>query len=118
MRLFPKLSSGAITQYPSTRELEQRTRIIQYTDGTEQRISRKAGHLRRWFIHLDQLSEAESDNVLTFFSQCRGRAEEFDFKDPWSGSVIPHCRFEQDDLTMEFTGNDGARTTLIIRSGE
>ena len=117
MALFPRLSTGAVAQYPAKRVLEHGTRVIQYLDGTEQRIGRRASVIRRWTIKLDQLTERELSEISTFVSQHRGRAEEFDFEDPWSGQVIGHCRFEQDDLVAEF-GGSGGRMTLSIRSGD
>ena len=118
MALFPKLSTGAVAQYPLTRTLEQRTRVIQYIDGTEQRISRRRRAIGRWVIRLERLGEQEADAVLGFFAQHRGRADHFDFEDPYSGAMVANCRFEQDDLTVEFTRTGGARTTLTIRSGD
>ena len=117
MALFPRLSTGAVAQYPAKRVLDYTTRVIQYLDGTEQRIGRRASAIRRWSIKLDQLTERELSDILIFFSQHQGRAEEFDFEDPWSGLVIEHCRFEQDDVVAELLGS-GGRTTLSIRSGD
>jgi hypothetical protein len=119
MALFPKLTTGAVTQYPATRAIEHRTRIIQYTDGTEQRLSRRNMPVRRWLVQLDQLTEREANDVLSFFAQVRGRAERFDFEDPWSGQIVPDCRFEQDEIVLDFKGPSRARiATLRIRSGD
>ena len=116
MALFPRLSTGSVAQYPAARTVQHRTTIIQYTDGTEQRISSRSAPIVRWIIRLDQLTDREAHDVLTFFAQVRGRAEQFEFEDPWSGTMFPHCRFEQDDFTVDYTGETGSRTTLAIRS--
>src|SRR5512138_1824477 len=118
MAIFPKLVTGAIAQYPATRMLEHRTRVIRYIDGTEQRVSRTKEAIRRWVVNLDQLTEREAADVLSFFSEVRGRAEQFDFEDPWSGVIFSHCRFEQDEVRIEFTDGSASRTTLTIRSGD
>ena len=118
MALFPKLETGAIAQYPATRTFGYRTRLIRYIDGTEQRVSRFTKAIRRWVVHLDQLSEREASDVLSFFSEMRGRAEQFEFEDPRSGATVSHCRFEQDEVRIEFTGPSASRTTLTIRSGD
>jgi hypothetical protein len=118
MALFPKLTTGAVAQYPAMRTIEHRTRVIQYTDGTEQRVSRTRVPVRRWIVKLDQLTEREANDVSSFFVQVRGRAGTFEFEDPWSSEIIPDCRFEQDDIMIDFTDASRARlATLHIRSG-
>jgi hypothetical protein len=118
MPLFPKLATGAIAQYPATRTVQHRTRVIQYIDGSEQRLTRGSAPVRRWIIKLDQLTEREADEVLAFFASVRGRAGRFDFEDPWSGEIISDCRFEQDQLVVDFADVSRARVaTLRIRSG-
>jgi hypothetical protein len=119
MALFPKLATGAVAQYPATRTIEHRTRVIQYTDGTEQRLSRRKAPVRRWIIKLDQLTEREVHDVLSFFAEVRGRAERFDFEDPWTGEIQPDCRFEQDDIAVDFKDVPHGRvSSLQIRSGD
>jgi hypothetical protein len=97
--------------------VEQRTRVIEYTDGSEQRISRRGRAFRQWSIRLDRLSEREAADLLTFFAQRHGRAEEFEFEDPITGAVVPNCRFEQDEVSFDFSGESGARGVLTFRSG-
>ena len=119
MAVFPKLATGAVTQYPATRTVEHRTRVIQYVDGSEQRISRRSSGIRRWILKLDRLTEREANDVLSFFGEVRGRAEHFDFEDPSTGEIVPDCRFDQDDIAIDFTDVMRARVaTLRIRSGD
>jgi hypothetical protein len=118
MALFPRLSTGALAQYPLARSHEYRTRVIEYTDGTEQRISRGGRVLRRWTVSLDQLTEREAADVMTFFAQQRGRAQEFELEDPFTGTIVPNCRFEQEEVSLDFSDHGGVRTTLTIRGGE
>lgn len=111
---FPKLKSGAVTQYPSQRGIEYRTEVLRFVDGGEQRYRESAGPRRRWSIRLDLLDDREAAAVETFFRAERGRKENFSFTDPWSGVAYSSCSLGSDELEMEWRGEGRCRTALIV----
>lgn len=101
MPLFPKLKTGAATQYPATASLESSTHITNFVDGKQQRFRRRADPVRRWDLDLSLLDEAETRMLEQFFVAQRGAAGTFAFEDPLSGEVYESCRFEQDAAEFE-----------------
>ncbi len=115
MASFPKLSTGSLAQYGSAYELEFRTRVIRYVDGSEQRYADRGAALRRWIIVLSQLTPPESSALTSFFREHRGRESTFSFIDPWTGIDYPACRFDTDAIAVRAAGELDASATLVIR---
>jgi hypothetical protein len=115
MLRFPALASGAVAQYPAACVRDCRTRILQYTDGSEQRYAEVGGPLLRWHIRLDRLTEEEADNLMRFLAEARGRAGAFSFTDPWTGIEHENCTLEHDRAVVEFEDNARARAAITIR---
>ena len=114
MATFPILQSGRTAQYPMIRTIEQRSDVISFLDGTDQR-SAVARARRRWMIDLAMLDEQELSALRTFVSQQHGSAGNFQFTDPLDGVVYADCSLEAD--SEEFTLDDHGRSSvkLIIR---
>ena len=57
----------------------------------------------------------EVTRLMEFFSEQHGRFGSFDFEDPWTGSVVTNCRFEQDHAAATADGewNNGTRLTIV-----
>ena len=104
MALFPKLKTGAATQYPATASLESSTHVTRFVDGTQQRFRRRGEMVRRWDLDLSLLDEAETRALEQFFASQRGAAGTFSFADPLTGEIYESCRFEQD--TAEFEASE------------
>lgn len=115
MAEFPKLRTGAVAQYPTSRSLIFSTRVIEFVDGAEQRYREWDARLRRWEIRLGLLDEAEMSAIEEFFIARRGRADSFEFNDPNENVTYPDCSFETDSLSLEFEGEGRGKTTLIIK---
>ena len=115
MSVFPRLSTGAVAQYPTVRELRFSTEIHRYLDNSEQRHRDRPAFRRTWRIELSRLDETEAVRLVEFFTEQQGRFGGFDFEDPWSGAVIPNCRFEQDQLAALTDGewDSGMQLTII-----
>jgi uncharacterized protein (TIGR02217 family) len=111
---FPKLKTGAISQYPSTRETSFTTRVQRYLDLGEQRHRDYAGARRRWRIKLSLLTDTELAQLVNFFAAHKGRLTSFDFEDPWSGATISGCRFEQDSLPTFVNGEADSSTEFTV----
>ncbi len=112
---FPALKTGAFAQYPVTRAQQFRTDVVRFIDGTEQRYRLHAAARKRWIVKLELLDDTELNRLADFFFSGQGRAGRFEFEDPWTGTVIPNCSFEIDELTAELAGEGRAGTVLIIR---
>jgi hypothetical protein len=111
---FPRLKTGAVAQYPATRERGFETGICRFLDGSEQRY-RSRGATRRWAIRLELLDEGEMREIEEFFRTAQGAAGSFSFEDPWDGMVYADCSLESDELTIEGAGEGRHRTELVIK---
>lgn len=110
---FPKLKTGAVAQYPSTREARLRTDSLRFLDGTFQRY-RDAGALqRRWVIRLELLDEGEMAAIEEFFAAMQGGYTAFTFTDPWDEQDYPNCRIG-DEVAFLATGEMRGSTTLTV----
>jgi|JI10StandDraft_1071094.scaffolds.fasta_scaffold1737789_2 hypothetical protein len=101
MATFPKLKTGAATQYPATASLEGSTQVTRFVDGRQQRFLKRAELVRRWELELSLLDEAEIRMLESFFAGQKGAAGTFEFEDPHSGVVYANCRFEHDQVEFE-----------------
>ncbi len=101
MARFPKLKTGAVAQYPAAREQRYSTEVKKFLDCGEQRYRDFAAARRRWVIALELLDETETAQLARFFDQQQGRLSVFEFEDPWTGTVVPACRFGEDRFPVE-----------------
>lgn len=113
MATFPTLKTGAVAQYPATREVVSNTRVLKFVDGGEQRIRRGRRH-SRWVIELELLDEGELARLAQFVESVQGGHQEFAFTDPWTGLVYPRCRLEGDDITMNLDGGHRGQARVVI----
>jgi phage-related protein len=115
MANFPALKTGAIAQYPSDLARQFSTQVYRFLDGSEQRFPAYGMALRRWTIRLDQLDEAELNNLQAFFVSEAGRAGSFAFTDPWDGTVYSNCSFDSDTVSMEFKESGKGATQVVVK---
>jgi hypothetical protein len=115
MAAFPLLSTGAVTQYPSSRVVEAPVRVLRFLDGREQRFPGTRGPGRRWVIRLSCVNDSELAAIEAFFAAQQGRAGSFSFIDPWDGVVYPDCSFDDDELSLVLAGEDLGAVTVVIR---
>ncbi|HWB95682.1 MAG TPA: DUF2460 domain-containing protein [Bryobacteraceae bacterium] len=115
MATFPKLKTGAVMQYPATRNLSFSHDRVQFLDGSEQRYRDCSSVLRQWTIRLDQVEEGELAALEGFFLENQGAFASFAFVDPWSGVEYADCSLDSD--RFEFRLEDGirGRTSLVVR---
>jgi hypothetical protein len=112
---FPTLKTGALAQYPSDRQQNFSTQVYRFVDGSEQRFPAFGATLRRWVVRLDLLDEAELTGLQSFFESQGGRAEAFQFTDPFDGHVYSSCSFDSDVLDLTFGGEQSGRAVAVIR---
>ena len=111
---FPSLKTGVSVQYPVERVLEYSTQVERFVDGSEQRYRDRSTGRREWVIELSQLDEGELSALRSFFTEVRGRANTFDFVDPWTGGPPKPCRFASDSLGAKSFAEFDSRTRLIV----
>jgi phage-related protein len=113
---FPQLSTGAVTQYPSSRTVNFDAEILKFVDGSEQRWAAGGSGQRRWELKLANVSEEELCAIEEFFVSQQGRFGNFSFTDPFDGTVYPDCSFEADSLHGQLFDEESAQSTLVIRT--
>lgn len=114
MSVFPRLKTGALAQYPVTREFHYSTVAKRFLDTSEQRYRDLSSIKKRWRINLSGLNETELAQLTNFFAEQQGRLGTFDFEDPWTGTVISGCRFDHDRLPVRADGELDMSTQLTI----
>lgn len=86
-KVFPQLSSGAVTQYPIRIRESIRSVVNQTADGRRIRYSEPAASSIEWEISHSALSDAEWSAIEDLFRDCEGRRLSFLFLDPWANLV-------------------------------
>src|SRR5690349_24531349 len=115
MSEFPRLKTGAITQYPADRSTGYRTHVVSFVDGREQRFGDYCKSLKVWTIRLSLLDKQEVNLLTEFFRNRNGAAGAFSFTDPWDGQVYPNCSFCSDEMPVDLKGYTDHNITVIIR---
>jgi hypothetical protein len=111
---FPKLKTGAVAQYPITRERRLRSESLRFVDGTAQRYRDSAGARLRWMIQLDLLDEGEMASLEEFMAVQQGSYGTFTFTDPWDGIEYEGCRLQGDEAVLISAGEMRGSTTLTV----
>jgi hypothetical protein len=111
---FPRLKTGALGQYPISRELSRPMETMQFLDMGRQLYANGRGSLRRWQLRLARLDETEMAEVIEFFAAARGSLGRFEFEDPMTGEVVANCRFAEDELLVTAVDELDGRTILTV----
>jgi len=112
---FPRLKTGAVTQYPASRSVEYATAVYRFVDGSEQRCRERGAAVRRWVIRLERLDEAELQSLQEFFGSVQGRTGSFSFVDPWDDVTYEDCSLEGDEMAVEVSGEMRGQTVVVVR---
>ena len=112
---FPRLSTGAVMQYPSDRSHQYSTRVLKFVDGGEQRYREQSAAAKRWIVRLDALTDGEATDVEQFCLGCQGRFGSFSFTDPWDNTEHADCSLENDVIVIEQAGESRTKIALIVR---
>lgn len=112
---FPRLKTGALTQYPTAQELTRPVETVRFLDMGRQAYGDSRDSLRRWRLRLNLLDESELATVVEFFAAMRGSLGRFDFEDPATGGVVANCRFDEDELTLTSSDELNGKTVLTVR---
>jgi hypothetical protein len=112
---FPSLRTGAVAQYPATRQIQSSTCVLRFLDGSEQRFREYGRPIRSWTVRLGLLDDEEMAALESFFLSQQGQSGSFSFTDPWDGTIYPSCSLESDLLSLEYGNLSRGRTTLVIK---
>lgn len=114
MALFPSLSTGAVTQYPTAFSTGQAVEVVRFLDGSDQRYLTQGRTFRQWQIRLDLLNDTEIAELEAFFIAQQGDYSTFVFPDPISGSGVPNCRLAAPGLASAYVGVDASSTSFYV----
>ena len=119
MATFPALKTSAVAQYPAKRYVRFQNQTLRFVDGTEQRYRDAGSPLHQWDIQLSQLDEGEMAALEEFFAANQGAFDNFEFTDPWDGSVYTNCSLLTDTLVLTAVGEmrGSAAVTVVENRG-
>jgi hypothetical protein len=118
MATFPLLSTGAVTQYPSQKEISFQTTVAHFVDGSEQRFRTSRGNVKRWLLRMSHITAEEMCALEEFFDSARGQFSSFSFVDPWNGIEYPDCSFDTDQLEISAANEWRWAARIVIRNNE
>ena len=116
MAKFPTLTTGAVTQYPSSRQTGYSTTVKRFVDGKEQRFRNVGEPVRKWAVNLRHVSEEELGKLGSLFLAAQGEFGSFSFVDPWDGTEYPDCSFEQEMFEILALADGRYESQLVIRN--
>jgi hypothetical protein len=114
MAKLPLLLTGAPAQYPFTRTLETRSRVLKFSDGREQRFPLFQAARRKWRMTLNLLSDGEAAALESFVEEQGGRGGVFEFDDPVDSAVAERCRLASDTHGAAVEGRDRVSTSVTV----
>ena len=114
MSELPKLKTGSAMQYPSTRGLGRRVRILRFVDGTEQRFPLDGKAHGQWRMSFRQLDDTERRELERFVEESAASGSVISIVDPWDGRRHDQCRLEGDKADIQMREANDNRLDLIL----
>lgn len=115
--MFPTLKTGAVIQYPATKNTQYSSFVVRFLDGSDQRYRQYTPALHQWSIKLDLLDEAELDALRQFFDDQEGRFGTFSFVDPWTQTTYLNCSLQQDTFSYQLSGvTQGSVSVTVVEN--
>ena len=88
MLYFPQLASGAVGQYPVSKNLVQRTITNTLPDGSVVKYADPGAPFVQWNLQFQGLADSEAALLQQFFATCEGQLNAFTFTDPLSNLLL------------------------------
>jgi hypothetical protein len=88
MLYFPQLASGAVGQYPVSKNLIQRTITNTLPDGSVVKYADPGAPFVQWTLQYQGLSDSEIALLQQFFATCEGQLNAFTFTDPLGNLLL------------------------------
>jgi len=108
MLYFPQLASGAVSQFPCKKHVQQRTLVNVLADGSEVKLFDPNACRVEWEIDLASLTNTEWSAILALFGAVEGQLGTFTFLDPFgnllSWSEEPGATAWVHDAGLTLTG--------------
>ncbi len=112
--VFPTLKTGAVAQYPFTRQVRFETGTVRFLNHFEQAYIDRANVRKAWDLVYTELDDNEVATLKAFFVQQQGRFGTFSFTDPFDSVTYTTCSFGHDDFqhTQEQEGSSSVRFVI------
>lgn len=115
MPAFPSINAtGVITQLGWSKRRTYRTVRSVLPCGISHAYALRTYPISSFTLRYDSITGAELKVLEDFFSECEGRLKEFSFTEPDNGVVRPVCRFDSDELAVDYVGPDEHRVSVDI----
>jgi len=88
MLYFPQLASGAVGQYPISKNLVQRTITNTLPDGSTIKYADPGAPMVQWQLQFQELSDSEIALLQQFYAACEGQLNAFTFADPLGNLLL------------------------------
>ena len=112
--VFPILKTGAVVQYPASKNTEYSSFVVRFLNGSDQRYRQYAAPLHRWAIQLNMLDETELNALEQFLISQGGRFGTFSFVDPWTQTTFSNCSLDQDTLDFALLAETRGTANLVV----
>jgi hypothetical protein len=113
MSTFPVLlKTGAIAQYPLSRDVSMATQLVRFLDGSQQSYQIGGTGLRSWVLKLDLLDETELSAIIAFAEQIGTGT--FSFTNPVTGETAAKCVIASEKLATSLVNELHGQATLGI----
>jgi len=115
---FPRLKTGAASQYPSVRCVRYRTEVLRFLDGSEQRYRLMGKPLRIWQLNFAAVGEEEARRLVKFFELQQGGYGGFAFEDPWEGQTYEDCSMTREEIGTVAEGEGRHRMEIELKENK
>lgn len=88
MLYFPQLASGAVGQYPVSKNVIQRTITNTLPDGSVIKYADPGAPFVQWTLQYQGLADSEIALLQQFFATCEGQLNAFTFTDPLGNLLL------------------------------
>lgn len=100
---FPLLKTGSRLQYPFRRTAQYSTQVLEFIDGTEQRMPQQASSQLEWQIGLSKLDDGEVNRYTELFDASQAGVRGILFLDPLDSQTYT-CALVEPELDVEVDG--------------
>ena len=88
MAYYPQLTTGAVSQFPVTRDVTMRTVVNQLPSGFTIRMADTAYQKVQWRLRYSSLTDSERSSIESLFEASEGQLNTFTFLDPTANLLV------------------------------
>lgn len=120
---FPTFSWGGVAEMPYSQVSSFLTNMTDQPSGPRYAIALYNGgwtnfpstYLRSWRITFPLLEQTDMNTLENFFLGVQGRLTSFSFTDPLDSTTYNNCRFDQDELQIQYLTLNQFSTEITIK---